>query len=246
MRIAVTATGPWLDGPVDPRFGRCACFLIVETDDLTFEAVENPNLALGGGAGIQSAQLMSEKGVRFVLTGNCGPNAYQTLSAAGIEVIVGCSGRVRDVVDQFKVGRLSAADEPSVAGHFGMGNPALDNQVASSPQPPPMEIGQQSPMTGMGMGRGGGRRGGMGRGMGRGGGRGLGMGRSMGGGGMGAGARPPAPIPTPTSESPPSMSREEGLKVLKQQAKAMSGQMREIQEQIRQLEEAPETRSSDS
>ena len=116
MKTAVTATGPSLDGPVDPRFGRCTYFLIVETDNLAFEAVENPNLTLGGGAGIQSAQLMNEKGVRFVLTGNCGPNARQTFAAAGIEVIVGCSGRVRDVVEQFKVGRLSAADEPSVDG----------------------------------------------------------------------------------------------------------------------------------
>jgi len=116
MKIAVTATGPSLDGPVDPRFGRCPYFVIVEMDDLAFEAVENPNVTLGGGAGIQSAQLMNEKGVRLVLTGNCGPNARQTFAAAGIEVIVGCFGRVRDVVEQFKVGRLSAADEPSVDG----------------------------------------------------------------------------------------------------------------------------------
>ena len=237
MKIVVTATGPSLDGPVDPRFGRCPYFVIVETDDLAFEAVENPNVTLGGGAGIQSAQLMNEKGVRFVLTGNCGPNAHRTLSAAGIEVIVGCSGRVRDVVEQFKAGRLDAADEPNVAGHFGTGNPAPDNQVASSQQPPAMEAAQQPPVTGMGMGRGGGQRGGMGRGMGRGGGRGRGMGRGMGGGGMGAGAWPPAPIPIPTSEAPPSMSKEEEVKMLKQQAEAMTGQMQEIQERIRQLEE---------
>jgi predicted Fe-Mo cluster-binding NifX family protein len=251
MKIAVTATGPLLNGPVDPRFGRCSYFLIVETDNLAFEAMENPNLALGGGAGIQSAQLMTEKGVRFVLTGNCGPNAHQTLTAAGIEVIVGCSGRVRDVVEQFKVGRLSAADEPNVRGHFGMGTSPVDNQVASSPQPPAMEIRQQPPMPGTGMGRGAGRRAGMGGGMGRGGGRGRGMGRGMGAGrmgagGMGAGDWPPAPIPTPTSESPPNVSREEQLKVLRQQAEAMSEQMRELQERIDQLEEEPETGSGDS
>ena len=67
MRIAVTASGPTLDDQVDPRFGRCACFLIVDTDTMEFEALENPNLALGGGAGIQSAQVMSEHNVEFVL-----------------------------------------------------------------------------------------------------------------------------------------------------------------------------------
>jgi len=227
MKIAVTATGPTLDGPVDPRFGRCPYFLIVETDDLSCEAVENPNLTLGGGAGIQSAQLMNEKGVRCVLTGNCGPNAYQTLSAVGIEVIVGCSGRVRDVVEQFKVGRLSAVDEPNVASHFGMGD------TPGSPVP----ASQQPPMTGMGMGRGGGRGGGMGRGMGRGGGRGRGMGRGMGRGGTGAGNQPPAPTPVPTSDGSPGMSKEEEIAMLKQQAEAMGRQMQEIQERIRRLEE---------
>lgn len=238
MKIAVTATGPSLDGPVDPRFGRCPYFVIVETDDLAFEAVENPNVMLGGGAGIQSAQLMNEKGVRFVLTGNCGPNAYQTLSAAGIEIIVGCSGRLRDVVEQFKAGRLSAVDQPNVASHFGTGSPDPDSQAASSQQPPAMQTGQQPPMTGMGMGRGGGRGGGMGRGMGRGGGRGRGMGGGgMGGGGMGAGAWPPAPMPNAIPQPPESTDKHEELRLLRQQAETMMRQTQEIQERIRQLEE---------
>ena len=121
MKIAVTATGTSLESQVDPRFGRCPCFLLVETDDLSFEAVENPNVALGGGAGIQSAQLMVEKGVKQVLTGNCGPNAHQTLAAGGIGVVVGCSGPVRDVIEQYKGGQFTAAGQPNVASHFGMG-----------------------------------------------------------------------------------------------------------------------------
>jgi len=121
VKIAVTAIAASLDAEVDPRFGRCPCFLVVETDDLSFEPIDNQNVTLGGGAGIQSAQLMAEKGVQYVLTGNCGPNAYRTLSAAGISVIVGCSGSVRQAVEKFKSGAYSVADQPSVGGHFGMG-----------------------------------------------------------------------------------------------------------------------------
>jgi len=102
MKIAVTSKGSGFDDQVDPRFGRCAYFLIVETEKIETEPIENPNVALGGGAGIQSAQLMAELDVKAVLTGNCGPNAFQTLAAAGIEVIVGVTGKVRDVVEQFK------------------------------------------------------------------------------------------------------------------------------------------------
>ena len=106
MKVAVTATGPSLDAAMDPRFGRCSYFVLVETDDMTFEAIENANSSLGGGAGIQSAQLMAQKGVKAVLTGNCGPNAHQTLSAAGIDVFVGCSGTVSEAVERFKSGQL--------------------------------------------------------------------------------------------------------------------------------------------
>ena len=121
MKIAVTSKGRTLADQVDPRFGRCPYFLVVDTETLQAEAVENPNLALGGGAGIQSAQLMAEHDVKVVLTGNCGPNAYQTLNAAEIEIVVGAGGKIRDAVEQFKSGTLSSTQGPNVASHFGMG-----------------------------------------------------------------------------------------------------------------------------
>ena len=170
MKTAITATEPALDANLDPRFGRCAYFLIVDTDSLDFEAVENPNVALGGGAGIQSAQLMAAKDVKFVLTGNCGPNAHATLTAAGIGVIPGCSGTVRDAIEQFKAGQFNTASKPTVASHSGM---------ADTPSP---LAGQPGLGGGAGMGRG---PGGGGRGMGKG--MGRGQGRGQGGGGMGQG-----------------------------------------------------------
>jgi len=208
MNIAITATQPSLDAKVDPRFGRCPYFLIVNTDTLDFEAVENPNIALGGGAGIQSAQLLAGRDVKCVLTGNCGPNAYQTLSAAGISVMIGCSGMASDVIEQFKAGQLSAADQPNVAsksGLAGTSNPTMDPQAGI----------QQPPMTGggMGMGRG------MGGGMGRGGGRGMGQGRG-GGRGMGGGFAQ-GPVSMPQQPNQP-MTRDDELAMLKQQAEAMA------------------------
>jgi predicted Fe-Mo cluster-binding NifX family protein len=121
MKVAVSAIGPTLHAGVEPRFGRCSTFVIVETDDMTFEAIENRNGSLGGGAGIQSAQLMAQKGVRVVLTGSCGPNAHQTLSAAGVDVVVGCSGTVSEAVARFKSGEIHPVSAPNVASHSGMG-----------------------------------------------------------------------------------------------------------------------------
>jgi len=120
VKIAVTAKGNTLEDQVDPRFGRCPYFLVVDTETMDFKAIENANSALGGGAGIQSGQLMAEHDVEFVLTGNCGPNAFQTLEAAGIQVIVGVSGTSRRAVEQFRSGALSTSSDANVRSHFGM------------------------------------------------------------------------------------------------------------------------------
>jgi predicted Fe-Mo cluster-binding NifX family protein len=136
MKVAVSATGKELDATIDPRFGRCANFIIVETDDMSFEAFDNESIALSGGAGIQAAQFVASKGAKTVLTGNVGPNAVQTLSAANIEIFVGQSGTVRELVEKYKMGRLSSERTPNVPDHYGMGSGA--------------RLGR-----GMGMGRGG-------------------------------------------------------------------------------------------
>lgn len=120
MKIAVTSMGKTVGAQMDARFGRCALFLIVDTEDMSVEVVDNTSGALSGGAGIQSARLMAEKGVQSVLTGNCGPNAHQTLTAAGIEVVVGCEGTVIDVVNRYKAGEFVSASAPNVESHAGM------------------------------------------------------------------------------------------------------------------------------
>ena len=120
MNIAVTSKGNTIDSEVDPRFGRCRWFLIVNSDDMTFQAIENANTSAGGGAGVQSGQLMAEHDVECVLTGNCGPNAFSTLQAAGIKVVTGISGIVRDAVKRYKTESLSASGGANVESHFGM------------------------------------------------------------------------------------------------------------------------------
>lgn len=121
MRIAVSALAPDLDAEVDPRFGRCQHFVIVDPESMEFEALENSSAMAAGGAGISTAQAIAEKGVGVVLTGNCGPNAYQTLSAAGIQVVTGASGRIRDAVEAYKAGKLRPNAQPSVGSHYGVG-----------------------------------------------------------------------------------------------------------------------------
>jgi predicted Fe-Mo cluster-binding NifX family protein len=120
MKICITAQGGKLESQVDPRFGRCPYFIIADTETSDFEAIDNENVRSGGGAGIQSGQLVSEKGVKAVLTGNVGPNAFQTLKAAGIDIITGVTGKVSDVIDKYKKGEYTPISSATVESHFGM------------------------------------------------------------------------------------------------------------------------------
>jgi predicted Fe-Mo cluster-binding NifX family protein len=120
MKVAVSSSGKDLNSQLDPRFGRCAYFLVIHPDDMSFEVFDNESSVLGGGAGIQSAQFLASKGVDAVITGNCGPNAVQTLSAAGVELFAGQTGTVKEVVERFKKGQLRTTSEATVDSHFGM------------------------------------------------------------------------------------------------------------------------------
>lgn len=121
MKIAVSATGPEIEAMVDPRFGRCKCFVIVNTDTSETSLLEN-QFAGAGGAGIAVAQAIIGKKVDAVLTGNCGPNAFAALSAAGIQIVTGVAGTtVREAADAYKAGALKSTPRPTVPGHFGLG-----------------------------------------------------------------------------------------------------------------------------
>ncbi|MGD0645251.1 MAG: NifB/NifX family molybdenum-iron cluster-binding protein [Candidatus Bathyarchaeia archaeon] len=121
MKICISATANNLEAQVDPRFGRCVYLLIVDSETMQFEAIPNTASGATGGAGIQAAQTIANKGVKVVITGNVGPNAFEALSAAGIEIVTGVDRTVKEVVDKFKRGELQRTGIPSVGEHFGMG-----------------------------------------------------------------------------------------------------------------------------
>ena len=122
MKICITSSGQTLDDSMDPRFGRCQYFIIADTDNGQLEAIQNSAATSGGGAGVKAAQLVANKGVDAVLTGNVGPNAYDTLTAAGIKIVVGLTGiTVRQAVEGFNEGNPAYTAGPSVDAHHGTG-----------------------------------------------------------------------------------------------------------------------------
>ena len=121
MKICVTSVSGDLDAQVDPRFGRCPYFTIVDSETMEFNAISNDSTNAAHGAGIQAAQTVANIGVKVVITGNVGPNAFNVLSATGIKIVTGASGSVKEAVEKYKSGQLQETGNPTVGGHFGMG-----------------------------------------------------------------------------------------------------------------------------
>jgi predicted Fe-Mo cluster-binding NifX family protein len=215
MKVAVSSSGKDLDSQIDPRFGRCAYFLIVETEDMSFEVSENESIALGGGAGIQSAQFVASMGAKAVLTGNCGPNAVDTLAAARVELFTGQKGTIRQAIEMYKKGELRPSTEATVTAHYGT---AEEGSMTGS------QARSFGGRMGMGRGRGGGR--GLGRGMGMGRGMGRGMGEGMGMSGWKA----------PSQKDADSLTKDQELRALKEEAGELKKQMGKIEAKIKMLE----------
>ncbi len=207
MKICVTATAGDLSAQVDPRFGRCQYFVIVDSETMAFEAMANEAIAAPGGAGIQAAQTMVNKGVDVVISGNIGPNAFQVLSTAGVKIATGAYGTVQEATEMYKSGKLGETGASTVAAHAGMGATAPGGGL------------------GMGMGMGGGRGGGGGQGMGR------GMGR-----GMGPGMQQPMPSQAQAPQAPITpRTKGEEIGELSNMANRLEKDLEEVKKRIEEL-----------
>jgi predicted Fe-Mo cluster-binding NifX family protein len=101
MKIGVSAKSGSMEAEVESRFGRCAFFVIVDSESMRFEAFSNPATSMSGGAGPQTVQEFVNRGAEVILTGHVGPKAEDALSAANLEVVTGVSGKVREAVEAF-------------------------------------------------------------------------------------------------------------------------------------------------
>jgi predicted Fe-Mo cluster-binding NifX family protein len=143
MRVVVSANGIDLDASASPVFGRCPVFVFVDVETMTFEAVENPALAAPGGAGIQAAQFVTERGAEAVITGNVGPNAFGVFQAAGVPVYQFAGGTVREAVEAHRNGQLAAAGGASARAHAGMRGSGGAGQRTVKPSTTPKVAGDE-------------------------------------------------------------------------------------------------------
>ncbi|MBN1648297.1 MAG: NifB/NifX family molybdenum-iron cluster-binding protein [Spirochaetales bacterium] len=119
MKLCISSSGPDLDSPFNPRFGRCDYFVFFDTDSGKYNAIRNEQTAADG-AGVKAASAVDAHKPEIVLSGNIGPNAFAALQAAGVAVFLGSAGTVKDAADAWQNGKFTRADAPTSRGHQGL------------------------------------------------------------------------------------------------------------------------------
>lgn len=119
MKIAISAQSGNPDEEFSARFGRCACFLITDTNGEEWQEVENPAINAQGGAGTQVVQLLANLGVEGVISGRYGPNAFEAMQAAGLTAYLASAGTARELASECQSGSLKTASGPSGRGFHG-------------------------------------------------------------------------------------------------------------------------------
>lgn len=119
MKIAITSMGQQLDSPVDPRFGRAQCFIVVDTETDAWSVIDNEcNMNSAQGAGIQAAKVVVDAGAEVLITGHVGPKAFSALHAANVGVYTGADGTVAETLSRYRAGQLPRASTANVEGHW--------------------------------------------------------------------------------------------------------------------------------
>ena len=119
MIIAISSTNSKATAKVDPRFGRCESFAIIDTQTNAIRFLDNAAKTASGGAGIAAAQQLLDAGADAVCTGNLGPNAFRVLDEANIQAYRVDEMPLMDVVRMLNEGKLETISQAGQA-HAGM------------------------------------------------------------------------------------------------------------------------------
>lgn len=117
MKLAISTDEPELEAELDQRFGRCAWFVIIETETQEWTAHPNPAADAGSGAGLQSVQFLADQGVQAVVGPHFGPKAFTALEAAGIKPYAADGGQAEGLLKKYLSGTLEAVSQPNASMH---------------------------------------------------------------------------------------------------------------------------------
>jgi predicted Fe-Mo cluster-binding NifX family protein len=88
MKIAITATGNSNESTIDERFGRCAWFVIYDTESKSTEFIPNRVRDADEDAGFAAVELLKGRKVSKIVSGEFGLKVKPLLDSLKIQMIV--------------------------------------------------------------------------------------------------------------------------------------------------------------
>lgn len=124
MKVAISTDGDF----VSAHFGRCPSFTLVDIENgKVIKRTEVPNPGHQPGA---IPQFLHQKGANFIIAGGMGMRATSFFEEFGIQVIVGVSGKLDDVIEQIKKGTLRGGESlcsPGAGKGYGLDKEECDH-----------------------------------------------------------------------------------------------------------------------
>ena len=107
MKIAFSTTGDDLYAAVEPKFGRSPKFLVLDTENDSFEVIDNTSKDAPGGAGIKAAEIVVKAAAEMVITGDCGPKALNALKQSDVKVYSAKDISIKKALEQYRAEQLA-------------------------------------------------------------------------------------------------------------------------------------------
>ncbi|MBN2213573.1 MAG: NifB/NifX family molybdenum-iron cluster-binding protein [Bacteroidales bacterium] len=181
-KYLIASAGDTLDSKVSGRFGHSGYFLVVNPQNMEFDAF--PGIGNDESQGIGR---FINLGIKKVIVGNIGPSAYNEVTSSGCKVYLCRNMSVLEAIKKVESGSVQVLKEPTLKASIHSARKAGDGYGGRGEgrrTGKGFETGLKG-SKGMGKGMGSGMGKGMGRGMGGGMGKGMGGGKGRGGGGRG-------------------------------------------------------------
>ncbi len=110
MKVGIPTLGnSGLEEMVSPHFGKAPTFTIFDTGTEETRVVPNTSRHAGGRG--NAPEQLAENGVQVMLCSGLGPRAIKLFEQFGVEIFVGASGTVKEVLEKWRSGELREATD---------------------------------------------------------------------------------------------------------------------------------------
>jgi len=121
MKICIPTLGEnGLDNQVGEHFGRVPTYTIVDLDTNEVTVISNTSEHMGGRG--YPPEIMAREGVNVMICQGLGRRAISMFEQMGIDVYIGASGTVKDVIEAFKQGSLQKASHADACAQHAFGD----------------------------------------------------------------------------------------------------------------------------